>query len=81
MFYWVLRSPPGYPPARALIVAAYRTPEPGSFVRTVGFAAGLDDARALIPESRIRLDRRPLDQFVELWGPDMTVERCRPDPA
>ena len=69
MYYWLLRSPPGYPPDRAYMVCEYATREPESCVRQLGFAASLEAARALLPRPCRRLDKRepPVDQFIELW--------------
>jgi hypothetical protein len=81
MFYWILRSPPGYPPDQAFMVSAYGTPEPLSHIRQLGFAASIDHARALIPAPRVRLDRQAFDQFVELWATDTGGRQDIPNDA
>ena len=72
MYYWVLCSPPGYPPARAYLVCEYATQDPESCVRNLGFAASLEAARALLPRPCRRLDSRPVAQFIELWEAEAT---------
>lgn len=72
MYYWILRSPPGYSGEQSYMVSAYQTPEPESFVRTGEqlFAVSIEEARALIPRPCQRIDRQPFAQFIELWYAD-----------
>jgi hypothetical protein len=67
MYYWVLRSPPGYPPDRAYLACEYATQDPESYVQDLGFAPSLEAARALLRLPCQPLDGRSVDQFIELW--------------
>jgi hypothetical protein len=70
MYWWILRSPPGYPEQKAYCIGSYATQEPESAMSGLEFAASLDDARSLIPGRPTRIDRRPFAQFLELWFVD-----------
>ena len=69
MYYWILRSPPGYDGDRSLMVNTYRTPNPESHLpRTPQvFAGSLEEARSKVPAPCERIEHEPFHQFLELW--------------
>jgi hypothetical protein len=73
MIYRILAAPPGYPPDRNFMVAAYETLEYDSSVAYIRkedgtiFAATLEEARSLLPADARRLPFEPECQFLELW--------------
>lgn len=73
MFYRILLAPPGYSPHEKYSVCAYESMDPLSrsfdLKKSDGtrFAATLEEARRMIPDSAKPCGYGPIDQFLEVW--------------